>query len=153
MNRNAVTWISKSPVAAPRTSFRFGNLRYRRLGSLRYKVSPLIPVGDWHAGRFRIRLGFGDVNSQKTVHVGGFGVAQIVRGGEFYNAFKRPIGNFHDQKAAFGAAAAIRAVSGDAEPIAIDGDFEAIALHTCQFDLDDETFIGRVNVGIRDPVT
>jgi hypothetical protein len=48
---------SRSPVAQPITTRRFGNLRYSRLGSLRYKVASLnatltaqraVPTTKWH---------------------------------------------------------------------------------------------------------
>ena len=112
-----------------------------------------IPILDWNPGHFGVGFGGGHINAEKAVHIAGFGAGQIVSGRQFDNTFKWTVRDFHDEEAALGGAASVGTVSGNAEAITLDCDFEAVAFHACQFDLDDETFVGRVNVGIRDPVT
>src|ERR1035438_2843101 len=91
------------------------------------------------------------INAQKTVHINRLGAVQIVARRQIQHRFKRPVTDRHHQKTAMRRAAAVRPDAGDAQPLALDDDFEAVAFHAGQLDLDDEAVLADINIGVRRP--
>src|ERR1039457_4025224 len=103
-------------------------------------------------GRFVLRLVRGrHVNAQKTVHINRFGPRQIITRRQVHHPFKRPVTDLHHQETAMRRATAVRPDAGDAQPLALDDDFEAVAFHAGQLDLDDEAVLADIDIGVRRP--
>ena len=112
----------------------------------------LISLGNRHLGHFGVRLRHGHVNPQKTVHINGLGLAEIVTRRQFEHTLKRPVTDLHHQKIAFAGPATIRPGAGNAEAIALHRDFKTITFHASQFHLDDQTAVRGINVRIGNPM-
>ena len=125
--------------------WRFGGLWLAGLkcgGQLPFLLRKLVSVFDRDFGHFGIGLGRWDVDTKEAIQIAGFGAGQIVTGLQFQNALKGTVGDFHDKEAAFGRAAIIGTIPGNAKAIAFHGNFEAVAFHPRQFNFNDETFVG-----------
>ena len=93
-----------------------------------------------------------NVNSKKAILVSGFGQAKIIAGRDFDHALKRAVIDFHDEKFAFRAAPAFGTLSADHQAISLHRQFQVFSTHPGKFDLDDESAIGDIDVGIGNPM-
>src|SRR2546421_9820717 len=109
-------------------------------------VQSWISFGDRYVAVLSLTLRQGDVNTQESVQISRFGLAQIVAHRQLQHAFKGAVIDLHDDEAALGGTAPIRPASTDTQTIALDGNLQMFAAHAGQFHLNHETAVSSIHV-------